>query len=227
MIRLRFSPRRGRLIVNLTAAGLAAAGLTVLGVAVTAQVSVPAPPASAAGVTGPRIPGPRPASPAPGRVRGPAPATALPASAAVAVDIPAIGVHGRLERLGLSRDGSVAVPGSYQQAGWYDGSASPGQAGPTVILGHVDSRSGPGVFFRLGALRPGDLVRVRRADGRAETYAITGVRQYPKDRFPTLAVYGPASIPVIRLITCGGGFDPASGHYLANIIAFGQLENLR
>ncbi len=227
MIRLRLSPRRGWLIVNLTIAGLAAAGVTVIAVALAAQVSVPAPPASAAGVTGPRIPGPRLASPAAAPAPGPAAATALPASAAVAVDIPAIGVHSRLERLGLNPDGSVAVPGSYQQAGWYDGSGGLGQAGPTVILGHVDSYSGPGVFFRLGALRPGDIVRVRRADGRTETFTITGVRQYPKDRFPTLAVYAPTSIPTIRLITCGGGFDPASGHYLANIIAFGQLASPR
>jgi sortase (surface protein transpeptidase) len=139
------------------------------------------------------------------------------------VDIPAIGVHSRLQRLGLSPDGSVQVPSSYQQAGWYEHSASPGTPGPTVVLGHIDSRSGPGVFFRLGALRPGDTVRVRRADGRTETYVVTGVREYEKDRFPTLAVYGPGSVPTIRLITCGGAFDPATGHYLANIIAFGQL----
>ncbi|MDQ2876588.1 MAG: class F sortase, partial [Actinomycetota bacterium] len=152
---------------------------------------------------------------------------ALPASAAVAVDIPVIEVHSRLERLGLNPDGSVAVPASYQQAGWYDGSASPGQDGPTVILGHVDSRSGPGVFFRLGALRPGSAVRVRRADGRTETFTITGIRQYPKTRFPTLAVYGPTPVPTLRLITCGGAFDPAAGHYLANTIAFGQLAATR
>lgn len=225
MIRLRLSPRRGRPVVNLTAAGLAAAGVTAIAVAAAAQVRAPAPPASAAGVTGPWAPGPGLAIPPAGRGGRPAPATLLPASVAVAVDIPAIGVQSGLERLGLNRDGSVAVPRSYQRAGWYEGSASPGQDGPTVILGHVDSYRGPGVFFRLGALRPGDVVRVHRADGRTETYTITGVREYPKDRFPTFAVYGPADIPVIRLVTCGGGFDSSSGHYLANIIAFGQLAS--
>jgi len=129
-----------------------------------------------------------------------------------------------LTSLGLNADGSVEVPVSFQTAGWYRGSVTPGQVGPAVILGHIDSTAGPGVFYRLGALHPGDQVIVERLDGRELTYRITGVREYPKDHFPTIEVYGDTPIPTIRLITCGGAFDNATHHYLSNIIAFGQLS---
>jgi sortase (surface protein transpeptidase) len=132
-------------------------------------------------------------------------------------------VSSTLTSLGLNADGSVHVPDSFSIAGWFNGSVTPGQVGPTIILGHVDSTAGPGVFFRLGDLRPGDQVTLTRADGAIVTYRITGVRQYPKDHFPTLAVYGNTPVPTIRLITCGGAFDTATHHYLSNIVAFGQV----
>ncbi|MGH9125333.1 MAG: class F sortase [Acidimicrobiales bacterium] len=139
------------------------------------------------------------------------------------LEVPAIGVSSSLVDLGLEADRTVQVPSSFSQAGWYRRSAQCGQPGPTVILGHVDSYRGPGVFFRLGALRPGDTVVLHCADGRREQFGITGVRQYPKDAFPTAAVYGPSVMPTIRLVTCGGAFDRASGHYVANVVAFGQM----
>ncbi len=128
-----------------------------------------------------------------------------------------------LTSLGLNTDGSVHVPDSFSIAGWFNGSVTPGQVGPTVILGHVDSTSGPGVFFRLGDLRPGDNVTVARLDGTVVTYRITAVRQYPKSHFPTFDVYGNTPVPTIRLITCGGAFDSTTHHYLSNIVAYGQL----
>ncbi len=140
------------------------------------------------------------------------------------VSIPSIGVTSMLTSLGRNADGSVQVPTDFQVAGWYNGSVTPGQVGPTVILGHVDSTAGPGIFYRLGALHPGDTVTVHRQDGRNVTYRITGVRVYSKAHFPTLEVYANTSIPTIRLITCGGAFDSATHHYLSNIVAFGQLE---
>ena len=216
--RPRGRSRHGRLITWMVSAGLAAAAAGVLGLAVSAQVHPPAPAAWAAGRIAPSVPGPRPT----GRPARPEPA-ALPASPPAELSIPAIGVHSGLSQLKLNADGSLQVPASYTKAGWYDRSATPGQPGPAIVAGHVDSYAGPGVFFRLGALRPGDMVLLRRADGRTVRYVITGVRQYAKDRFPTLAVYGPTRLPTIRLITCGGTFDRASGHYLANVIAFGQL----
>jgi sortase (surface protein transpeptidase) len=117
----------------------------------------------------------------------------------------------------------VQVPTSFHVAAWYQRSVTPGQLGPSIILGHVDSQSGPGIFYRLGALRPGDRVIVNRLDGSAATFRITGVREYLKTQFPTLDVYGNTPVPTIRLVTCGGSFDRATRHYLSNIVAFGQL----
>ena len=136
----------------------------------------------------------------------------------VRVELPTIGVSSRLVRLGLNPDGTMEVPRDYGLAGWFTGGAAPGQDGPAVIAGHVDSRTGPAVFYRLGDLRPGDPVRVRRADGDWLAFEVTGTARYPKAAFPTRAVFGPVTGPVLRLVTCGGDFDRASGHYLDNLV---------
>jgi sortase (surface protein transpeptidase) len=136
----------------------------------------------------------------------------------VRVEIPSIGVSSRLVRLGLEADGTMEVPRDYGLAGWFTGGAMPGQDGPAVISGHVDSRSGPAVFYRLRDLRRGDTVRVRRADGAWLAFEVTATASYAKAAFPTDAVFGPVTGPVLRLITCGGAFDRASGHYLDNLV---------
>ena len=136
----------------------------------------------------------------------------------VRVEIPAIGVSSRLVRLGLNADGTMQVPGDYDLAGWFTGGAMPGQDGPAVISGHVDSKTGPAVFYRLRDLRPGDTVRVQRAAGDWLAFEVTGTARYAKTAYPTEAVFGPVTGPVLRLITCGGDFDRASGHYLDNMV---------
>jgi sortase (surface protein transpeptidase) len=136
----------------------------------------------------------------------------------VAVEIPSIGVSSRLIRLGLNADGTMEVPRDYGVAGWFTGGAMPGEDGPAVISGHVDSKSGPAVFYRLRDLGRGDTVRVRRADGRWLAFEVTGSARYAKAEFPTDAVFGPVTGPVLRLITCGGAFDRSSGHYLDNVV---------
>jgi sortase (surface protein transpeptidase) len=105
-------------------------------------------------------------------------------------------------------------------AGWYDGGPRPGAIGSAVIAGHIDSVAGPAVFYRLSSLRPGDRAYVRRADGTLVVFRVTAVRSYPKDRFPTADVYGPAASPQLRLITCGGTFDPARHSYLSNVVVY-------
>jgi hypothetical protein len=136
----------------------------------------------------------------------------------VRVEIPSIGVSSRLVRLGLNADGTMGVPRDYGLAGWFTGGAMPGQDGPAVISGHVDSRSGPAVFYRLRDLHRGDTIRVRRADGAWVAFAVTTTARYPKASFPTDAVFGPVTGPVLRVITCGGAFDRSSGHYLDNVV---------
>lgn len=143
-----------------------------------------------------------------------------PVSLPVALTIPAIGVQTSLVHLGLTASGALQVPSSTAVAGWYTGSPRPGAVGSAVIAGHVDSRAGPGVFFRLSALHRGDLVYVRRADGTLAVFRVTDVLRYTKDGFPTSAVYGPTPDPELRLITCGGTFDPALGSYLSNTVVY-------
>jgi sortase (surface protein transpeptidase) len=150
----------------------------------------------------------------------------LPAALPTHVDIPAIGVSSDLLELGQNPDGTVEVPplARDSEAGWYRFSPSPGQLGPAVLLGHVDSAQyGPGVFFRLGAVQPGDTVRVARADGSVATFRVTRVARFPKDRFPTLEVYGNTPDPELRLITCGGDFDRSARSYLDNIVVYATL----
>ena len=154
-----------------------------------------------------------------------APLTAsTPAAMPVGLTIPAIGVQTRLIRLGLTAAGTLQVPASTQVAGWYTGSPPPGQTGAAVIAGHVDSQTGPAVFFRLRLLQPGELVYVRRADGSLAVFSVTAVQTYAKAQFPTQAVYDPVPTSQLRLITCGGTFDQATGHYLSNVVVFANLD---
>ena len=143
-----------------------------------------------------------------------------PVAAPVSLTIPLIGVKTQLITLGLTSSGALQVPSSTSVAGWYTGSPKPGAIGSAIIVGHIDSITGPGVFYRLSELRPGDKVYVRRADGTLVEFRVTLVQSYLKDRFPTQAVYGPTPDPELRLITCGGAFDYATGHYLSNIVVY-------
>jgi sortase (surface protein transpeptidase) len=153
-------------------------------------------------------------------VAPPQSAAPRPVAAPVSLTIPLIGVTTKLIRLGLASDGSLQVPPTTSVAGWYTGSPRPGATGSAIIVGHIDSVSGPGVFFRLPELRKGDQVYIRRADGTLVKFLVTSVRQYLKDQFPTQAVYGPTPDAELRLITCGGAFDSATGHYLSNIVVY-------
>jgi hypothetical protein len=181
--------------------------------AIVAQVHAPQPSASAAGVTS-------------ATGRGPS----VPRSLPVSVDIPAIGVHTRLLDLGLNPNGTMQVPSLITQASeaaWYKYSATPGEIGSSVIEGHVDSYQGPAVFFRLGALRPGETIDVTLADGITTIFRVTGVRDYPKDKFPSQMIYGSAQYAALRLITCGGDFDSSTGHYLSSTVVFASLVSSR
>jgi sortase (surface protein transpeptidase) len=140
--------------------------------------------------------------------------------APVALIIPAIGVQTRLIRLGRTSSGTLQVPATTAVAGWYTGSPRPGALGAAVIAGHVDSVTGPGVFFRLRLLRPRDMIFVRRADQSLAAFRVVGIRLYAKSHFPTAAVYGPAPVAELRVVTCGGTFDYATRHYLGNVIVF-------
>jgi sortase (surface protein transpeptidase) len=137
--------------------------------------------------------------------------------------IPKIAVSTPLVRLGRLPGGSLEVPKAWDTAGWYDGGPRPGQPGPAVILGHVDSTSGPAVFYRLNELRPGDIVRVGLANRRILAFRVRRIARYPKDKFPTEAVYFPTLDRELRLITCGGSFDQAVRSYRDNVVVYATL----
>lgn len=182
--------------------------------------------------------GPRTAAPiAAADIRAPVPVAApvattpaapdLPASPPTRIAIPAIGVDSAVERVGLNPDGTVQVPAPgplYDRAAWYSGSVMPGQRGPAVILGHIDSAAnGPSVFYALARLQPLDEFTVTRADGRTLVFRVNSVKSYPKDAFPSRSVYGPTTRPEVRLITCGGAFDPAARSYVDNTVVYANL----
>ncbi|MDG4832211.1 class F sortase [Solwaraspora sp. WMMD1047] len=135
------------------------------------------------------------------------------------IRITRIGVDSPLVVLGLERDGRLAAPADFDRAGWFGGGVAPGDTGPAVIAGHVDSRTGPAVFHRLPELRPGDRIEVRR-DDRWLPFRVVAASRHAKDRFPTAAVYGPTPGPELRLVTCDGEFDGRSRHYRDNLVVF-------
>jgi hypothetical protein len=199
-------------LAGITGALLIAAGTAAVGIAVASQVHAPQPARSAAGTTA--------------AGRGPSLARSMP----VSVRIRAIGVDSTLLHLGLNPDGTIQVPSlqtSAAKAAWYKYSATPGQIGSSVIEGHVDSTRGPAVFFRLGALHPGNTIEVTLADGITAVFRVTGVREYAKARFPARTIYGAADFAALRLITCGGAFDYATGHYLSSTVVFASLASSR
>jgi sortase (surface protein transpeptidase) len=161
----------------------------------------------------------RPADRRPTRPR--AEAAPIPSGARPrAVVIPKIKVAAPLIRLGLGPDRRMQVPEDFSVAGWYVGGPRPGEVGPAVIAGHVDSKRGPAVFYRLGELRRGDTVVVRYSGGLQVRFRVERTERHPKAAFPTARVYGRTSGAKLRLITCGGTFDRASGHYRDNVIVY-------
>ncbi len=211
-----------RLSVTLIVASMAAGIiLAVLGRHTLRWSPPPIPPRAMA------WPAARPAPrPAPGPVRAPRP---MARSRPLSLAIPAIHVRARVISLGQAPDGSPAVPSLSTPflTSWYDRGPSPGAAGTAVIFGHVDSAAvGPAVFYQLGRLRRGDLVYVTLADRHTGVFRVYAAELYAKSAFPP-AIYGPTWWPTLRLVTCGGRFDPATGHYLASTVVFAEYAGQR
>jgi Sortase domain len=154
----------------------------------------------------------------------------LSRSVPVSIDIPSIHVHAKVISLGLNPNGTVAVPplSTPMVTGWYDKGPTPGQPGAAAILGHVDAaKVGPAVFYELGNMRPGAKIYVYLRSGRVAIFEAYSIALFPKAKFPTQRVFGYTSWPTLRLITCGGVFDPKTGHYLGNIVAFASYIGSR
>lgn len=166
-----------------------------------------------------------PATTPPAVVRTPRRDPAVP----VRLQIPRLGLDRPLLKLGLTKDGELQVPEMSQAnlPGWYRYSPPPGDVGPAVIAGHVDSMKGPAVFYELRELRKGDTIRVRRDDGVLAVFTVSRIQLFSKAHFPTKLVYGAIRRPALRLITCGGVYDRAHGGYQGNTIVFAKLTRLQ
>jgi sortase family protein len=238
MSRLVMSGRRGAVTVLALAALVA--GVVLVVVAVRAQQSAPQPPRAVGRIDTPssqRSPSGAPSS-SPSASASPTPSVEpadkahepLGASKPVRIRIPAAGVDSKVNPLGLADDGTLAVPqpGPHlNQAAWFDESPTPGQPGPSIIEGHVDSESGPSVFLKLGNVRPGNKIYVTRKDGIEVVFTVNAVRDYKKSSFPTRVVYGgDLDVPQLRLITCSD-FDASIHHHVGNEVVFSHLTAVR
>jgi len=143
------------------------------------------------------------------------------------IRIPAIGVSARVIPLGLNPDGTMQTPRSFSVAGWYKPWREPGERGAAVITGHVDSVSGPAVFYRLRELRRGNIIRITRADGGVVRFRVEGLERWPKAAFPSRRVFRPTRISTLRLVTCSGNFDASTGHYVDNTIVYAARVRVR
>ena len=153
-------------------------------------------------------------------------ADALPASQPLSVQVPSIGVRtGELIDLGLTAERELEVPDDAVTAGWFELSPTPGEVGPAVIAAHVDYAGVPGAFTRLRDVQQGDEITVARADRTTAVFTAYQVQRHPKSEFPTQRVYGNTETPELRLITCGGAFDEASGNYLDNVVVYARMSS--
>ena len=150
----------------------------------------------------------------------PAMAEAIPTK----LSIPKLKIETTFEKpLGLAPDGAIEIPESYTQVGWYEHGPTPGEYGPAVILGHVDSVSGPAVFFPLGQLEAGDDIFIDRADGSVAHFIVERLERYEQIAFPTAKVYGDIDHAGLRLITCSGTFIKGEQRYTHNLVVYAKL----
>ena len=232
----RAGGRRHPRVTAAIAVGLAVLGVLLVWAALTRPSDLGAAPVGPADETNVPSTSPSASGPAPGPsptatgepdVRDRISELVLPESDPVAVSIPKIGVRSSLVRLGLDAEGAMEVPQDPALAGWFTRGAAPGALGPSVIAGHVTWDGAPSVFHRLGSLRSGDEVTVRREDGRTAVFRVSRVSQFSKSQFPSRAVYGAIDHAGLRLITCGGTYDAARHRYLDNVVVFARLTGVR
>ncbi|MEV8038827.1 class F sortase, partial [Streptomyces sp. NPDC086182] len=148
---------------------------------------------------------------------------AAPAARPVRIRIPGISVDRPLIDLRVQPDGHLTAPEDPGQVGWWSDGPRPGDPGAAIVVGHVDSLTGPAAFYGISALRPGDSISIDRADHTHADFTVRALRQYAKDDFPDNDVYATTGPPELRLITCGGTYDPAEGGYLDNVVAYATL----
>jgi LPXTG-site transpeptidase (sortase) family protein len=172
-------------------------------------------------------PSPPPAPVAPPKPSAPQPAPTPAAAPPPSVKIPSIGVAATMIPLGLTAEGRLEVPQDYGVPGWWSGGPEPGDRGAAVVVGHVDSKAGPAIFYRLDELEAGDEVVMTNSAGAKTRFLVEGTEEVRKDDFPTRRVYEKTPEPTLRLVTCSGGFNEATGHYVNNLIVYASADPVR
>jgi len=147
----------------------------------------------------------------------------LPEAEPVRLRISKIGVDVSFVELGVTENQEIEIPTGYEEVGWYKHGPTPGELGPAVVLGHVDSKDGPAVFFSLGQLNPGDRVEIDRDDGTTAEFEVKTLERYEQKNFPTSLVYGDIDHAGLRLITCSGSYDRESKRYDHNLVVYAEL----
>ncbi|MFD3519042.1 class F sortase [Streptomyces sp. NPDC058653] len=204
-----FRPARRRT----AAAGTAFAGIALACVGISALISTPEPTPARTEI------GILPVNSGPDEAAAPS-ASRTPTSPPARIRIPAIGLDQSLLGLRVQQDGRLGVPKDPARVGWWSDGPRPGDPGAVVIVGHVDSATGPGAFHALSSLRPGDRITLRREDGSDAIYTVQALRQYEKDALPDSQVYATTGPPGLRLITCGGTYDRERGEYRDNLVVY-------
>jgi len=151
----------------------------------------------------------------------------LDESAPVRLRIPSLNIDTYFVELGIQNNREIEIPSGFEEVGWYKFGPTPGELGPAVVLGHVDSYMGPAVFFYLGQLNPGDTVEIDRADGTTAVFRIDKLERYLQTEFPTSLVYGDLNYAGLRLITCSGSYDREQNRYDSNLIVYASLIETR
>lgn len=208
--------RRRRVGLALILACLAAGGFLVVDSAADTGLTPPRPSAADAFAAGP----------APSAA--PAPAVApLPPSPPTRITIPEIGVNAPMTGLTTDQQHTLSPPppDNKNLAGWYQDGPTPGSTGTAVIVGHLDTYTGPAVFYRIGQLHKQNTFDVLRQDGRTAVFTVDAVEQYEKSDFPSQKVYRQATRPELRLITCAGTYSKATS-YSANIVVYAHLTKV-
>ncbi len=172
-------------------------------------------------------PAPPPPPPAPPTTDPPAapaaPAPPPPDWTPTQVRVGKIEVAAPIDALGVDDQDRLQVPTDPSRVGWWSGGAQPGEDDPAVLVGHLDSTTGPAVFHRLELLAPGDVIEVDRADATTARFMVERIESHPKDEFPTMDVYGPTEASTLRLVTCFGEFDEERFSYKDNLIVYANL----
>lgn len=144
----------------------------------------------------------------------------------VELRIPKLSIKTNFVQLGLQDNGEIEVPEGYTEVGWYTKGPTPGANGPAIVLGHVDSKNGPGVFYSLGQLAPGDTIDIDRADGTTATFKVLTSEHYDRDAFPSMKVYGNIGYPGLRLITCSGTYSHTVHEYDKVLVVYAELVDM-